>query len=102
MQFLAKKSIFFILIFGLYACTKNAENSPVSVYCNLINEKLYSSKVKAELDNMLGAKVGGRLQRVWFLRTGLSDPSVPARTLSGFCRDFFFLLCSCRTSTTTE
>ena len=42
MQFLAKKSIFFILIFGLYACTKNDENSPVSVYCNLINEKLYS------------------------------------------------------------
>jgi membrane-bound lytic murein transglycosylase F len=42
MQFLAKKSIFFILIFGLYSCTKNDENSPVSVYCNLINEKLYS------------------------------------------------------------
>ena len=42
MQFLKKKSIFFILIFGLYSCTKNDENSPVSVYCNLINEKLYS------------------------------------------------------------
>lgn len=42
MQFLTKKSIFFILIFGLYSCTKNAESSPVSVYCNLINEKLYS------------------------------------------------------------
>ena len=42
MQFLKKKSIFFILIFGLYSCTKNNENSPVSVYCNLINEKLYS------------------------------------------------------------
>ena len=42
MQFLAKNSIFFILIFGLYSCTKNAEDYPVSVYCNLINEKLYS------------------------------------------------------------
>ena len=42
MQFLTKKSIFFILIFGLYSCTKNDENSPVSFYCNLINEKLYS------------------------------------------------------------
>ena len=42
MQFLAKKSIFFILIFGLHACTKNAENTPVSAYCNMINEKLYS------------------------------------------------------------
>jgi len=42
MQFLTKKSIFFILIFGLYACTKDTENTPVSVYCNLINEKLYS------------------------------------------------------------
>ena len=42
MQFLTKKSIFFILIFALYACTKNPENTPVSVYCNKINEKLYS------------------------------------------------------------
>ena len=42
MLFLAKNSIIFILIFGLYACTKEPANTPVSVYCNIINEKLYS------------------------------------------------------------
>ena len=42
MQFLAKNSIIFILIFGLYACTKEPAKTPVSVYCNTINEKLYS------------------------------------------------------------
>ena len=29
-------------MFGLYACKKEPVNTPVSVYCNLINEKLYS------------------------------------------------------------
>ena len=42
MQFLAKNSIIFILIFGLYACTKEPANTPVSLYCGIINEKLYS------------------------------------------------------------
>ena len=42
MQFLAKNSIIFIFIFGLYACTKEPANTPVSVYCGIINEKLYS------------------------------------------------------------
>ena len=42
MQFLAKNLTIFILISGLYACTKKPINTPVSVYCNLINEKLYS------------------------------------------------------------
>ena len=42
MQFLAKNLTIFILMSGLYACTKEPINAPVSVYCNLINEKLYS------------------------------------------------------------
>ena len=42
MQFLAKNSIIFTLIFGLYGCTKDPVNTPLSVYCNVINEKLYS------------------------------------------------------------
>ena len=42
MQFLAKNSIIFILICGLYACTKEPTSTPVSVYCSAINEKLYS------------------------------------------------------------
>ena len=29
-------------MFGLYACKKEPVSTPVSVYCNLINEKLYS------------------------------------------------------------
>ncbi len=42
MKFLTKNSIFFILIFGFYACTKDTSKTPLSVYCNIINEKLYS------------------------------------------------------------
>ena len=42
MQFLAKNSIIFILISGLYSCTKEPTKTPVSVYCKIINEKLYS------------------------------------------------------------
>ena len=42
MQFLAKNSIIFILISGLFSCTKEPKHTPVSVYCNIINEKLYS------------------------------------------------------------
>ena len=42
MQFLAKKSIVLVVIFGLFACSKEPVNTPVSIYCNLINEKLYS------------------------------------------------------------
>ena len=42
MQFLAKNTIIFILIFGLYACTKEPANTPLSFYCSTISEKLYS------------------------------------------------------------
>ena len=42
MQFLAKKSIVLVVIFGLFACSKEPVKTPVSIYCNLINEKLYS------------------------------------------------------------
>jgi membrane-bound lytic murein transglycosylase F len=42
MQFLAKNLSIFVLMFGLYACKKEPVSKPVSVYCNLINEKLYS------------------------------------------------------------
>ncbi|MDB3950607.1 transglycosylase SLT domain-containing protein [Gammaproteobacteria bacterium] len=42
MQFLAKNLTIFILMLGLYACTNEPVNTPVSVYCNLISEKLYS------------------------------------------------------------
>ena len=42
MQFLAKNLCIFVLMFGLYACKKEPVSTSVSVYCNLINEKLYS------------------------------------------------------------
>jgi len=41
-KFLTKNSIFFILVFSFYACTKDISKTPLSVYCNIINEKLYS------------------------------------------------------------
>lgn len=41
-QFLAKNLSIFIFVFGLYACNKEPENTPLSKYCKVINEKLYS------------------------------------------------------------
>ena len=41
-RFLAKNSLMFILIFAFFACTKETANQPLSLYCNTINEKLYS------------------------------------------------------------
>ncbi|MDB2357207.1 transglycosylase SLT domain-containing protein [Gammaproteobacteria bacterium] len=41
-QFLAKNLSIFIFVFGLYACTEEPANVPVSEYCKVINEKLYS------------------------------------------------------------
>ena len=41
-QFLAKNLSIFIFVFGLYACTKEPANTPLSEYCKVINEKLYS------------------------------------------------------------
>ena len=42
MKFLTKNLIFFILIFSFYACSKDTSKTALSVYCNIINEKLYS------------------------------------------------------------
>ncbi len=42
MQFLKKNSIIFILFFLLFTCSKESQDTPISVYCNVINEKLYS------------------------------------------------------------
>ncbi len=42
MKFLTKNSIFFLLIFSFYSCTKDTSKTSLSVYCNIINEKLYS------------------------------------------------------------
>ena len=52
MQFLAKNSIIFILISGLFSCTKEPKQTPVSIYCNIINEKLYSFSRLSDFEKM--------------------------------------------------
>jgi membrane-bound lytic murein transglycosylase F len=52
MQFLAKNTIIFILIFGLYACTKEPANTPLSFYCSTISEKLYSFSRLSDFEKM--------------------------------------------------
>ena len=47
-----------------------------------------AKKQENDFAEKLGAKVGGRLRRVWLLRVGLSDPRISGQTLSEFCRDF--------------
>ena len=45
-------------------------------------------KLQSFTEESLGSKLHGYLRKAWYLRAGLSNPSVPARTLSEFCRDF--------------
>jgi membrane-bound lytic murein transglycosylase F len=52
MQFLAKNTIIFILIFGLYACTKEPANTSLSFYCSTISEKLYSFSRLSDFEKM--------------------------------------------------
>ena len=42
MKFLAKNKIILTLFFLIFSCTNEPKDTPVSVYCNVINEKLYS------------------------------------------------------------
>ena len=32
--------------------------------------------------------MGGRLEKIWLVRAGLSDTNTPARSLSQWCQDF--------------
>ena len=45
-------------------------------------------KLQEQIRDNDGSKVSGRLRTMWLLRTALSDPCVPVRTLAEFCRDF--------------
>ena len=45
-------------------------------------------ELKDRLDDDSGSKMGGHLRKIWFLRAGLGNPSVPAQTLSQLFRDF--------------
>ncbi|CAE7261612.1 unnamed protein product [Symbiodinium microadriaticum] len=50
--------------------------------------KRQRNALKADLQSSLGARVGCRLHKMWFVRCGLSDPNIPPRTLEQFCREF--------------
>ena len=51
-------------------------------------EEQTSARLEETLAETVGAKVNGRLRRMWILRAGLSNPSIPARVLSDFCKEF--------------
>ena len=44
--------------------------------------------MKQTLQAATTSKIQGRIQNDWLVKVGLADPSVPARTLSQWCRDF--------------
>ena len=45
-------------------------------------------KLEQQIREYRSEKMQGRLQTSWILRTGLADPTVPARTLQDWCREF--------------
>ena len=53
----------------------------------LRDEVRKSTKLEKDLADTVGTKVGGRLRKMWFLRAGLSNPSISGQVLSEFCRD---------------
>ena len=44
--------------------------------------------LKNQLKRESRSKVGGRLEKIWLVRAGLSDTNTPARSLSQWCQDF--------------
>ena len=54
----------------------------------LSHQKRARATLQEELDQSTGATMSGRISNLWYIRAGLSDPSIPAQTLSSFCRDF--------------
>eukprot|EP00959_Pyramimonas_sp_CCMP1952_P446526 9349417-Pyramimonas_sp.AAC.1 len=52
------------------------------------HQKRQRRKAAAKLEAALASKVSGRIQRTWFVRVGLADPSVPATTLEDFLTSF--------------
>ena len=51
-------------------------------------QKRRRADAEAALDEERHSKMSGRIQAMWFVRTGLSDPNIPAATLSQFLYDF--------------
>ncbi len=50
--------------------------------------KRKAEKLQKQLHQYSGKKSHGFLNRMWLVRVGLQDPTVPARSLEQFCREF--------------
>lgn len=50
--------------------------------------KRKAEKLQQKLNQYSGQKSHGLLNRMWLVRVGLQDPTVPARSLEQFCREF--------------
>ena len=50
--------------------------------------KRKAEKLQKQLHQYSGKKSHGFLNRMWLVRIGLQDPTVPARSLEQFCREF--------------
>ena len=57
-----------------------------------------ASEASTDLAATIGKKVGGRIAKVWFVKVGLvkvglACPTIAARTLEDWCRDFSIVEC---------
>ena len=54
----------------------------------LYYQKRKRSALEEEIAQSSGKKEAGMIASLWYVRVGLADPSLPAQTLSSFCKDF--------------
>ena len=75
--------------FDLAAFRSAASSSKIQRLENQVRyQKRRRAEAETELKRQLAPKQGLRIESLWWLRTGLADPSIPAQSLSSFAAEF--------------
>ena len=51
-------------------------------------QKRKREQAEEQLRDNMAARMGQRIQTLWYVRTAVADPIVPAQTLSNVCKEF--------------
>ena len=77
------------LVTGRWTGQPDSRTTPVrrGVLCDIENESYVKHKMCWHIYER-SDKVSNRIQAIWLVRVCLARPSMPARTVAEFCRDF--------------
>ena len=59
----------------------------------LVYRKQKADQLQEQLRTDSGSRLGNRIRAIWFVRTGLARPTMPARSLSELCAEFPIMEC---------